>query len=145
MYKNILIPTDGSDLSKAAARDGVRLAKSIGARVTTLHTTPKFYAGELVGHAVYDRAVEFQDQSTINAQNALSEVEQMAREAAVEVSTVHQVTDNPWEAIVTAAQKNDCDLIFMASHGRRGISALLMGSETNKVLIHTKIPVLVWR
>ena len=80
-----------------------------------------------------------------NAQRVLKAVEQMAREADVTIDTVHRVTDNPWEAIVNVAQEHGCDLIFMASHGRRGINALLMGSETNKVLIHTKIPVLVCR
>ena len=145
MYKHILIPTDGSDLSKAAARDGVRLAESLNAAVTALHTTPMFYPAELSGQAVYERAIQFKELSQKDAQSALGDIERIASEVGVAANTVHRVSDNPWEAIIAVAQEQKCDLIFMASHGRRGISALLMGSETNKVLIHSKIPVLVWR
>jgi nucleotide-binding universal stress UspA family protein len=69
----------------------------------------------------------------------------MAREAGVVYGAVHRVADSPWQVIIDVAAERGCDLIFMASHGRRGVSALLIGSETNKVLTHTKIPVLVWR
>ena len=145
MYKHILIPTDGSELSERAARSAVDLAKSIDARLTALHTTPMFAQTELGAHAVYTRVLEHKEQSEQTAQQVLNAIVQMARAVNVSVNTVHRVTDNPWEAIVNVAQELGCDLIFMASHGRRGISAFLMGSETNKVLIHTKIPVLVWR
>ena len=145
MYKHILIPTDGSELSERAARSAVDLAKSIDARLTALHTTPMFAQTEIGAHAVYTRVLEHKEQSEQTAQQVLSAIVQMAHAVNVSVNTVHRVTDNPWEAIVNVAQELGCDLIFMASHGRRGISAFLMGSETNKVLIHTKIPVLVWR
>ena len=145
MYKHVLIPTDGSELSERAARSAVNFAKSVNARLTALHTTPIFHPTDLSGHAVYTHVVEHNELSEQNAQRVLKAVEQMAREADVTIDTVHRVTDNPWEAIVNVAQEHGCDLIFMASHGRRGINALLMGSETNKVLIHTKIPVLVCR
>ena len=145
MYKHVLIPTDGSELSEGAARSAVNFAKSVNARLTALHTTPIFHPTDLSGHAAYTHVVEHKELSEQNAQRVLKAVEQMAREAGVTIDTVHRVTDNPWEAIVNVAQEQGCDLIFMASHGRRGINALLMGSETNKVLIHTKIPVLVCR
>ena len=76
---------------------------------------------------------------------ALEPIELMAREAGVVCSIVHRVSDSPWEVIISVATERGCDVIFMASHGRRGVSALLIGSETNKVLTHTKIPVTVWR
>jgi len=145
MYKHILLPTDGSELSERAAREGVRFAKSINARITALHTTPVFNAPELSGHAVYDRILEHKELSNQKAQEALSAVERIARDADVAFTAVHRVSDNPWEVIISVAQEQGCDLIFMASHGRRGINALLMGSETNKVLIHSKAPVLVCR
>lgn len=145
MYKHILIPTDGSELSERAAGDGVRLAKSINAQITALHTTPVFYAPELSGHAVYDRILEHKELSNEKAQQALSAVERIARDTDVAFTAVHRVSDDPWEVIVSVAEERGCDLIFMASHGRRGISALLIGSETTKVLTHSKIPLLVWR
>lgn len=145
MYKHILLPTDGSELSERAVREGVNFAKSIKARLTALHTTPFFHAGQLSGRAAYDRVVEHKEQSEKHAQQLLDAIERIARDADVAVNAVHRVSDNPWEVIIGVAQEFGCDLIFMASHGRRGINALLMGSETNKVLIHTKIPVLVWR
>ena len=145
MYKHLLLPTDGSELSERAGHEGVNFAKSINARLTVLHTTPVFYPPELSGHAVYTRVLEYEQQSKKNAQQALNAIERIARDADVAVDSVHRVSDNPWEVIIAVAQEHGCDLIFMASHGRRGINALLMGSETSKVLTHTKVPVLVWR
>lgn len=145
MYKHILLPTDGSELSERGAQEAVYFAKSINARLTAVHTTPVFYPTELGGHAVYTRVLEHEEQSKKSAQQALSAIEKLARDAGVAVTAVHRMSDHPWEVIIAVAQELECDLIFMASHGRRGINALLMGSETSKVLVHTKIPVLVWR
>ena len=153
MYQHILLPTDGSELSERAARDGVRLAKSLGARLTALHTTPRFYPSELEAyaapvdavHGYAARAREHEELGKANAARALEPIEKMAREAGVAYGADHRVGDSPWQLIIQAAAERSCDLIFMASHGRRGVSALLIGSETNKVLTHTKIPVLVWR
>lgn len=153
MFKHVLLPTDGSELSERAARDGLRFAKSISAQVTGLHITPLFYPSELQAYAApaiaareYDaRAREHEEFSKENAARALEPIERMALEAGVVCSTVHRVADSPWEVIINVAAERGCDVIFMASHGRRGVSALLIGSETNKVLTHTKIPVLVWR
>ena len=153
MYKHILLPTDGSSLSEQAARDGVRLSKSLGAQITVLHTTPLFYPDEFRVHAasahagrVYaGRAREHEDFSKESAARILEPIERMARDASVVCDLVHRVAARPWEAIIGVAAERGCDLIFMASHGRSGVSALLMGSETNKVVTQTKIPVLVWR
>ena len=145
MYQHVLLPTDGSELSERAARDGVRLAKSLGARLTVLHTTPLSYPFDMVEHAAAERASEYEEFWKKKAAHALEPIEQMAREASVVCSAVHRVAESPWEIIIKVAAERDCDLIFMASHGRGSVTALLIGSETNKVVTHTKIPVLVWR
>ena len=153
MYKQILLPTDGSELSERAAQDGVRCAKSLGAQLTVLHITPLYYPPELPAHTASAhagreyavRAREYEEQSKESATRALEPIGRMAREAGVVYGAVHRVADSPWQAIIDVAAERGCDLIFMASHGRRGVSALLIGSETSKVLTHTKIPVLVWR
>lgn len=145
MYKHLLLPTDGSELSERAAQDGVRLAKSIGAQITALHVTPLFYPSELQARTAPQDALEHEKLSKENARRALDAMERIARDAGVTFTAVHRASERPWEVIIDVAHERDCDLIVMASHGRRGISALLIGSETNKVLTHTKIPVIVWR
>ena len=153
MYQHVLLPTDGSELSERAARDGVRFAKSLGAQLTGLHVSPVFYPSELQAYAApaiaareyAARAREHEEFWKQKAARALEPIELMAREAGVVCSTVHRVSDSPWEVIISVATERGCDVIFMASHGRRGVNALLIGSETNKVLTHTKIPVTVWR
>lgn len=145
MYKHILLPSDGSELSGQAVKEGIRFAKLVGARLTALHTTPQFYPSQMAAHAMVERAREHDARSKESAKHALDPIEQAAREADVACTVVHRVSDSPWEEIIKAAVERSCDLIFMASHGRRGVSALLLGSETNKVLTHSKIPVLVTR
>jgi len=146
MYHHILLPTDGSALSERAVEEGIRFAKLIGASLTALHTTPQFYPSQIAGHAVIQNAVrEHEERSKESARHALDAVERAAREAAVTCTVLHRVSDSPWDEIIKVAAERGCDLIFMASHGRRGVSALLLGSETNKVLTHSKIPVLVTR
>ena len=153
MYQHILIPTDGSELSECAARDGVRFAKSLGAQLTAVHATPLFYPSELLAYKAPARAGDEYAASALEheafwkekAARALEPIERMAREAGVVCSAVHRVSEYPWELILKVAAEQGCDLIFMASHGRNSVTALLIGSETNKVVTHTKIPVLVWR
>ena len=145
MYKHILLPTDGSELSAKAVRDGIQLAKEIGARVTALTVTPPFYPSEMSPSALTAHAEEHEAKSKAAAQRALGFVEETARAAGVPCTPVHRVNDGPFEEIIKVAGEAGCDLIFMASHGRRGVSALLLGSETNKVLTHSRIPVLVTR
>lgn len=146
MYKHILLPTDGSELSEKAIKSGIDFAKSIGARVTGFFVAPQFHL------TVYDDWVvepmsksEFDEKSTKQAQQRLALIENMAKTAGVRCDVAHAVSDSPYDAIIKIAEERKCDLIFMASHGRRGIAGLLLGSETTKVLTHTKIPVLVYR
>jgi nucleotide-binding universal stress UspA family protein len=145
MYKHILLPTDGSELSDMAVRDGIRFAKEIGARVTALHVTPPFYPSEMTPSVYTAHVQEHDAKAKESAQRALAAVTEVARAASVTCTTVHRVSHAPYEAIIALAAEAGCDLIFMASHGRRGVAALLLGSETNKVLTHSKIPVLVTR
>lgn len=147
MFKHILIPTDGSELSCATARRAVSFAKEAGARVTVFFAKPEYpiaYFGEgaLIDPTTPEKFAEIADQQ---ANEYLGEVRRQCLEAGVECNTTSSTSDVPYEAIIEAADKCGCDLIFMASHGRRGISGFLLGSETNKVLTHSKVPVLVYR
>lgn len=138
MYRNILLPTDGSEFSARAVDAGVRLAKALGARVTALHVTRP------LGPDEDDAQVrEHARRSEATARQALGYAERTARAAGVPCAVLQKETDSPWEEIVKAAKSEGCDLIFMASHGHRGTAALLLGSETHKVLTHSTIPVLV--
>jgi len=145
MFKHILLPTDGSPLSEEAMRKGIQFAKTINARVTGFCVVPK------LRYYSYDSEIgpEFKKQAAAAVQADVNKnllaIEKAAKEAGVPCETAHEKSDQPYEAIIEAAQKRECDLIIMASHGRRGVGALLIGSETQKVLTHSKIPVLVYR
>ena len=147
MYKNILIPTDGSKLSQHTIKAGVELAKAVGANVTGLFVaptpTPLVYEGIFpVGYMAPDEHAEMIARA---ATHHLGVVEKEAAAAGVPCECVTVTGDFPAETILQVARKSKCDLIFMASHGRTGVSAILLGSETQKVLAHAKIPVLVHR
>ena len=147
MFKHILVPTDGSPLSQETTRRAVSFAKEAGARITAFYAMPEFpvtYYGEgaLIDSTSPEQFAALAEQQ---AQEILGFVEKLCQEAEVDFSKLTSTSDVPYEAIIEAATQNDCDLIFMSSHGRRGFSALLLGSETNKVLTHSKIPVLVYR
>jgi nucleotide-binding universal stress UspA family protein len=145
MYKHILIPTDGSELSAAAIRMGIRFAKSIGAKVTGLCVIPGqdpvFYQKRIPAEALKEAGLRLRK----IADDHLAVVANKAMEAGVAWDVVCESSDFPYQAIIGVAKKNECDLIMMASHGRRGVKALLLGSETQKVLTHSRIPVLVVR
>jgi nucleotide-binding universal stress UspA family protein len=147
MFKHVLIPTDGSDLSRRTAQRAVAFAKDAGAKVTAFYAKPEYpvtYYGEgaLIDPTTPDKFAALMDQQ---ANEYLGEVAKLCADAGVPCSTTSATSDVPYEAIIAAAEQAGCDLIFMASHGRRGISAMLLGSETHKVLTHTTIPVLVYR
>ena len=147
MFKHILVPTDGSELSQVTARSAVAFAKEAGARVTVFFAKPEYpiaYFGEgaLIEPTSPEKFAELAEQQ---AAQYLGEIQAICAEAGVECTTTSAISDVPYEAIIQAATKAGCDLIFMASHGRRGISGFLLGSETNKVLTHSTIPVLVYR
>jgi nucleotide-binding universal stress UspA family protein len=136
MFKHVLLPTDGSNLSQAAAKSGIRFAKRLGAKVTVLSVKP-------ASHVSIDE--EKIGRETMEAESCLATIAGMATEAKVECDTLIERSDSPYDAIIWLADRRGCDLIMMASHGRRGFGALLLGSETQKVLTHSKIPVLVYR
>jgi nucleotide-binding universal stress UspA family protein len=147
MYKHILVPTDGSKLSVKTVKQAVKFAKSVGAKITGFYATPEFgstYYGD--GYILRaPSANTYSEASEKQARKCLSTIEVEAEVEKVPCEVLHVVSDSPYEAIIEAARKKKCDLIFMASHGRRGLSGLVLGSETHKVLIHSKIPVLVCR
>lgn len=147
MFKHILVPTDGSQLSQDTVRRAVSFAQEAGAKITAFFAKPEYpiaYFGEgaLIDPTTPERFVELAEQQ---ADEYLSFAQKMCEAAGVQCDTVSTASDVPYQAIVQAAEKAGCDLIFMASHGRRGISGFLLGSETNKVLTHSKIPVLIYR
>ncbi len=145
MFKHILIPTDGSDLSRKAVLYGVRLAKESGAKVTALTVAAPYPVAAMDAVLVPVAEDEYDEQSRALGEKALQQVTMAADAAGVPCETIREVHDQPYRAIIDAAHALSCDLIVMASHGRRGISALLLGSETVKVLTHSTIPVLVYR
>ncbi len=147
MFKHIFVPTDGSDLSRRSAAAAVAFARENGADITSFFARPDFPVSYYGDGGVRDLQTpeRFAEIAEKQAKGYLSEIETLCAEAGVSCRLVTTASDVPHEAIIEAAQRAGCDLIFMASHGRRGISALLLGSVTNKVLTFSKIPVLVWR
>ena len=145
MFKHILIPTDGSDLSRKAVLYGVQLAKASGAKVTALTVTDPYRAATMDAVLIPVGEEDYEEQSRLLAERAMEQVKMAADAAGVPCETIREVHDQPYRAIIDAAHALNCDLIVMASHGRRGISALLLGSETVKVLTHSTVPVLVYR
>ncbi|HUK07431.1 MAG TPA: universal stress protein [Stellaceae bacterium] len=145
MYKHILIPTDGSELSAKAAQHGIAFAKSIGAKITVLTTTEPFHVFSADPKMLTDTAPVYHKHVEEFAAKTLDAVAKSAKAAGVPCDTVHLEEGLPYEGIIKVASAKNCDLIVMASHGRRGVSAIVLGSETLKVLTHSKIPVLVYR
>jgi len=147
MFKHILVPTDGSPLSQDTVSRAASFAREAGARITLFYAhpdSPAAYEG-LGSIADAHFSQEVRGRLDEAAKEILDDAEKRVRELGVPFQRVILTGNNPYELIIKAATTNDCDLIFMASHGRRGISSLLLGSETRKVLTHTKIPVLVYR
>jgi nucleotide-binding universal stress UspA family protein len=149
MYRHILIPTDGSELSEKAVEHGVALAKSINARVTGLTVSAPFHmsSGALPVWPLIHSATpeEYRDHIEAVCMSCLGAVKNAATAAGVICDIVQVEHDQPYLAIVHTAARKLCDLIVMASHGRRGTAAIVLGSETVKVLTHSSIPVLVYR
>ena len=148
MYKNILVATDGSRLSLKAVKAAARLAKSVGARLTGVYVMPE-YMPPIYGEAsLYITDVSpktFKQAMEKEATAALATVTKEAAALRVASAGVKATNAQPWSAIISAARAKKCDLIVMASHGRGGLAGLLLGSETTKVLTHSKVPVLVVR
>ena len=145
MFKHVLLPTDGSPQSEAAVRQGIALAKEQQARVTGIHVVPEFHVFTYRPDMLEDTRAEYDRDSQAQATKILAAVEDAARAAGVPCDTVCAVSDEPYEAIIKTADEKGCDLIAMASHGRKGMKGLLVGSETQKVLTHSHQPVMVLR
>lgn len=148
MFKHILLPTDGSRLSDRAVKSGIRFARSIKARVTAVHVVPEFRIvvdEGFVSPMSAEIKMRYEKQAQEHAKKMLAKVEKAAKTTGVKCEVVTVVSDLPYQQIIEIAKKKKCDLIMMASHGRKGLTGLLLGSETAKVVTHSKVPVLVVR
>jgi nucleotide-binding universal stress UspA family protein len=148
MYKNILVPTDGSKLSQRAVKAATELAAVTGAKVTGCYVMPEYVPpiyGEASMYITQVSPANFKKAMDKEASKALGFIAGLADTAGVKFASVKATGAQPWSEIIKAARSKKCDLIVMASHGRRGIAGLLLGSETTKVLTHSKVPVLVVR
>ena len=147
MFKRILVPTDGSTLSSNTVLRAIGFAKETDAHLTFFYAKPDYPVAFYGEGALIDPTTPetFATMSDEQAAEILQRCEALAKEADVACDSLSVTSSIPYEAIIAAALSTNCDLIFMASHGRRGISGLLLGSETQKVLTHSKIPVLVYR
>ncbi len=147
MFRRILVPTDGSELSNKAVDAAISLAKDAGASIVALNVQAEYrppVVAEVPVGDIYSRE-EYEAGATRVSEKLLGDLAAKAKAVGVEVKQVSQLASSPWETIIKAARDEGCDLIFMASHGRRGMAGLLLGSETQKVLTHCKVPVLVYR
>ena len=145
MFKHLLLPTDGSPLSESAVLKGIEFARHQGARVTGVHVSPRFHVLTYRTEMLEETRVEYERDSRAHAERYLAFIAKAALDAGVPCETARKISDEVAEAILETAREHACDLIAMASRGRRGMSGLLLGSETHRVLTHTAIPVLVWR
>ena len=149
MYKHIMLPVDGSEMSRKAEDECIAFAKATGAKVTALHVVSHFYlhiqpwGAPRSVHRKIEK--EHEEEATEIARKMIAKLEARAKTEGVKLEGVVVVADHPYEEIIGNAEKRKCDLIMMASHGHTGLNAVLLGSETAKVLTHAKIPVLVVR
>lgn len=147
MFKHILVPTDGSPLSDSAVARAVSFAKDIGARITFFYVQPDFPMRFYGEGALIDPTTpqQFAKSAANEAAEILDRAKSTAAASGVPAEGESVVNEVPYTAIIDAVDRHGCDLIFMASHGRRGIAGFLLGSETQRVLTHSKTPVLVYR
>jgi nucleotide-binding universal stress UspA family protein len=148
MFKHILLPTDGSKLADRAVIHGINLAKALGAKVTLLSVVPEFrmIADESFAMPMSMQVKQrYEKEATVRAEKKLATIGARVTKAGLQSAVVVVSSDLPYQQIIEVARKRKCDVVVMASHGRRGLTGLLLGSETVKVLTHSKIPVLVVR
>ncbi|MBC7781831.1 MAG: universal stress protein [Proteobacteria bacterium] len=145
MYQHILFPTDGSERSQIALKHALGLAKAVGAKITALHVVPEYYPPVYEDSGPFDPEIEarFEREAVSRAERFLSQVTEAASAAGVTSAAVHVTSYHTADTIIKVAQEQGCDLIIMSSGGRKGLASLLLGSETKKVLAHTKTPVLI--
>jgi nucleotide-binding universal stress UspA family protein len=145
MFRHILIATDGSDLAQIAVDKGLGLAKVLGAKVTIVMVTPS-WTSMVPGEAAMSFPVEEYTRAIDeNARAVLLSAASVAKRAGIECATLHEADQFPAEGILSAAKETACDLIVMASHGRRGLQRLFLGSQAQEVLTHSSVPVLICR
>jgi nucleotide-binding universal stress UspA family protein len=147
MYKHLLVATDGSRLSAKAVTHAIALAQTLSAKLTAFYASPDYPLPALADGMVYD-PMSRRDYAKIanrEAARILDPIRVKAEAGGVACDLMHAIDNAPWQAILAAARKAKCDAIVMASHGRRGLGALLLGSETQKILTHSKLPVIVVR
>ena len=149
MFQHILVPTDGSEISDKAIRQAIELARALGARITALHIVNELHLHlPDEGFPIPELPAlkrRYADDAAAHAKTILGSVKEAAKIAGIECDVATATSDTPYEMIIDQATRFKCDLIVMASHGRRGLQGILLGSETQKVLTHSKIPVLVCR
>ena len=145
MFKHLLLPTDGSPLSENAVLKGIQLARDLGARVTGVHVSPRFHVLTYRPDMLEETRDEYERDCLAHAERYLTFVSKAAAESGVPCQTLRERSDDVSQSLIDVARTCTCDLIVMASHGRRGVAGLLLGSETHHVLTHSGIPVLVWR
>jgi len=148
MFTKILFPTDGSEISRQAAEQAVALARALGIEIVAFHSIPPFSMPISDGVYAYEPVLSEEGYLTACRQAArqmTGEVQALAAKAGVKCEVDIAIAPAAWSAVIEAAASNRCDLIVMASHGRRGLAGVVLGSETTKVLTHSKVPVLVCR
>jgi nucleotide-binding universal stress UspA family protein len=145
MFAHILLPTDGSKLSEGAVFRGIELARQCGARVTGLYVAPEFHILSYQVDVIEDTEATWAVDRQVHADRFLAFINRTASEARVPCETLMEISDHPYQKICQTAEQRGCDLIGMASHGRKGMAGLLLGSETQRVLTHSRTPVIVWR
>ena len=147
MYRHLLAATDGSELSNLAVDHAIELSKQLGARLTLLHVAGQYPPPMLVDGTVFPTLPQDEHDAAAREQSKqiLEPCIARAKAAGVECDTIHEADSAPWHAIMEVAARSDCDVIVMGSHGRGGFASLIMGSQTQKVLHHSKLPVLVVR
>jgi nucleotide-binding universal stress UspA family protein len=145
MFNHLLVPTDGSSLSTKAARAAVEFAKAVGARITALSVAEPYPYSALAESAYLPDQSRYEKEMQDHARRFVTEVAELASAAGVPCETRVALSFSPYEEIAATAKDLGCDAIFMASHGRKGINRLFVGSETQKVLAHTTLPVMVFR
>ena len=146
MYRHILIATDGSDLAEHAVTDGLSLAKFVGAKATVIMVVELWFGSQpFMQPWSLQELGKYNEQTKKQAASVLNRAENTAKQAGVSCDTIQVEEVRPYQAIIATATDRGCDLIVMASHGQSGLSAVVLGSVTNKVLTHAKIPVLVVR
>lgn len=145
MYKRILLPVDGSEFSQGSAAFAIKMAKTLGAALSVIYVTAPYRDIAIGEVGAYLPEADYKTRAAAAAAAILDKVKEAAAAEGLVVTIHHLSHSHPWEAIIRTAKEQGTDLIIMASHGRRGLASLLIGSETKKVLTHSTIPVLVWR